>query len=115
MVEYLLGVFHRVGFFFFERTEDPMNGSNALARRLREVRLAMYGEHGASFLAADLGLLPTTWARYESGVAIPGLVILRFINLTGAVPVGSGLEKGKETWPARASHFDPGQLAGQPP
>jgi hypothetical protein len=81
-----LGVFHRVGFFFFERIEDSMNGSNALARRLREVRLARYGEHGASFLAADLGLLPATWARYESGVTIPALVILRFINLTGVAP-----------------------------
>ncbi len=63
-----------------------MNGSNALARRLREVRLAMYGKHGTSLLAADLGLLPATWARYESGATIPGLVILRFINLTGVAP-----------------------------
>jgi hypothetical protein len=63
-----------------------MMWSNALARRLREVRLAMYGEHGAPLLAADLGLLARTWAHYESGVTIPGLVILRFIDVTGVAP-----------------------------
>jgi hypothetical protein len=60
--------------------------SNALAYRLREVRLAMYGEHGAPLLAADLGLLARTWVNYESGVTIPGLVILRFIDVTGVAP-----------------------------
>ena len=63
-----------------------MKRSISLAHRLREVRVAMYGEHGAPLLAADLGLLPATWDRYESGVAIPSLVILRFINLTGVAP-----------------------------
>jgi hypothetical protein len=60
--------------------------SNALAPRLREVRLAVYGEHGVPLLAADLGLLARTWVNYESGVTIPGLVILRFIDVTGVAP-----------------------------
>jgi hypothetical protein len=60
--------------------------NNALARRLCEVRLALYGELGAPLLAADLGLLAATWARYESGVTIPALVILRFIDVTGVAP-----------------------------
>jgi hypothetical protein len=81
-----------------------MKRSIALAHRLREVRLAMYGEHGASLLAADLGLLPATWAGYESGVAIPGLVILRFIDLTGVAPgwlrTGKG-ERDRACWRER--------------
>jgi hypothetical protein len=63
-----------------------MTWNYALARRLREVRLATYGEIGTPVLATDLGLLTATWARYESGVTIPGLVILRFIDLTGVAP-----------------------------
>ncbi len=93
-----------------------MKRSIALARRLREVRLAMYGEHGASLLAADLGLLPATWASYESGVTIPGLAILRFINVTGVAPgwllTGEG-ERDLACWrePLQIRR----QLAGQPP
>jgi len=63
-----------------------MNRSDALARRLREVRLEMYGEHGGPLLAEALGLPARTWANYESGVTIPGLVLLRFIEVTGVEP-----------------------------
>jgi hypothetical protein len=93
-----------------------MKRSVALARRLREVRLAMYGEHGASLLAADLGLLPATWAGYESGVTIPGLVILRFINVTGVAPgwllTGKG-ERDLACWHERVQIRR--QLAGELP
>jgi hypothetical protein len=93
-----------------------MNGNNALAHRLREVRVEMYGEHGAPLLAADLGLLPTTWARYESGVEVPGLVILRFINLTGVAPgwlrTGDG-ERDLACWRERRQIRR--QLMGEPP
>ena len=37
-------------------------------------------------LAETLGLPERTWQNYESGVAIPALVILRFVELTGASP-----------------------------
>jgi hypothetical protein len=60
--------------------------SDALARRLREVRLEMYGENGGPLLAEALGLPARTWAHYESGVTIPGLVLLRFIDATGVEP-----------------------------
>ncbi|HZW34509.1 MAG TPA: hypothetical protein VFF52_27540 [Isosphaeraceae bacterium] len=63
-----------------------MNPREALARRLREVRLARYGEQGGPLLAEDLGLPARTWAHYESGVTIPGLVLLRFIEVTGIAP-----------------------------
>ncbi len=93
-----------------------MIGSNALAHRLREVRVAMYGEHGAALLAADLGLLPATWARYESGVTIPGLVILRFVNLTGVAPGWLLTGEGERDLACcRGRVHIRRQLAGQPP
>jgi hypothetical protein len=51
--------------------------------RLREVREDFYGEHGAQFLADDLGLPLTKWSNYERGIAVPGLVVLKIIDLTG--------------------------------
>ncbi len=59
---------------------------DALACRLREVRLEVYGEHGGPLLAEALELPARTWANYESGVTIPGLVLLRFIEATGIAP-----------------------------
>jgi hypothetical protein len=46
----------------------------------------MYGEHGGPLLAEDLGIPTRTWARYESGAPIPGLVLLRFIEVAGVEP-----------------------------
>jgi hypothetical protein len=60
--------------------------SRDLAERLREVREDFHGEHGAQFLADDLGLPLKTWANYERGVAGPGLVILKLIDLTCVNP-----------------------------
>ena len=60
-----------------------MTKSHALASRLREVRLELYGEHGAPLLAKALEIPTRTWANYESGITIPGLVLLRFFAVTG--------------------------------
>jgi hypothetical protein len=60
-----------------------MKPSYVLARRLRAVRLDKYGEHGGPLLAEGLGIPTRTWARYESGAPIPGLVLLRFIEVAG--------------------------------
>jgi hypothetical protein len=46
----------------------------------------LYGEHGGPMLAAALRLPFRTWMNYESGVTVPGPVVLRFIELTGACP-----------------------------
>jgi len=59
-----------------------MSKSHALASRLREVRLDLYGEHGAPLLAKALRLPTRTWASYESGDRIPGSVLLRFFAVT---------------------------------
>ncbi len=63
-----------------------MNLSAILAQRLLEVRLAMYGDQGGPILAEVLGIPARTWANYELGVTIPGLLLLRFIDVTGAEP-----------------------------
>jgi hypothetical protein len=63
-----------------------MNRNWVLARNLREVRLKMYGEQGGPLMAEALGVPARTWANYESGVVIPGLVLLRFIQVTGVEP-----------------------------
>ena len=60
--------------------------SHALASRLREVRFELYGEHGTPHLAKALEIPVRTWAHYESGVTIPGLVLLRFVAATGIEP-----------------------------
>ena len=63
-----------------------MNLRDVLPRRLRAVRLDLYGEHGGPLLAEDLRIPTRTWVHYESGVSIPGLVLLRFIEATGVEP-----------------------------
>jgi hypothetical protein len=63
-----------------------MSKNDALARRLRDIRVERYGEQGGHLLAEALEIPARTWANYESGVSIPGLVLLRFIEVTGVEP-----------------------------
>jgi hypothetical protein len=63
-----------------------MSRSATVAHRLLEVRLKMYGEDGGLALARALGIPARTWANYESGVNIPGLVLLHSIDATGVDP-----------------------------
>lgn len=55
-------------------------------RRLRQVRTELYGEDGGPVLASVLRLPLRTWMNYELGVTVPGPVVLRFIEVTGACP-----------------------------
>ena len=57
-----------------------------LGRRVREIREELHGEDGVQFVAAELGLPIRTWLNYEAGVSVPGTVMLRFLELTGASP-----------------------------
>jgi len=57
-----------------------------LAVRLRDVRVALYGENGGPLLAEALGIPFRTLHGYESGCTIPAHSILRFIELTGVHP-----------------------------
>jgi hypothetical protein len=93
-----------------------MNMNDVLARRLREVRLAMYGEHGGPLLADALAIPARTWLHYESAVTIPGLVLLRFIEVTGIEPHWLLTGEGKKNLAGpRAPQMAPFQLGSQPP
>jgi hypothetical protein len=59
---------------------------DGLCRRLRRIRVELYGEDGGPMLAESLHLPFRTWHHYESGVTVPAQVLLRFIALTGACP-----------------------------
>jgi hypothetical protein len=63
-----------------------MKPSDVLAHRLREVRLELYGEHGAPSLAEALEIPARTWVHYESGITIPAVVLLRFLEVTAVEP-----------------------------
>ncbi len=56
------------------------------AQRVREIRLDLYGEHGAPLLAAAMHLPTRTWLNFEAGCTMPARVILHFIDLTSANP-----------------------------
>jgi hypothetical protein len=59
---------------------------DGLCRRVRQVRVELYGENGGPMLAEALQVPFRTWANYESGIAMPALIMLRFVVLTGACP-----------------------------
>ena len=75
-----------------------------LAARIREVRSDLYGEHGAPLLADDLGIPAQTWTHYESGVTVPGTIVLALIAMTRVNPGwllhGDGEKYGKRANPA---------------
>lgn len=58
----------------------------AIAGRLRLVREELYGEGGLPALAGRLGIPEKTLRNYESGVMIPGPVLLVFLHATGVNP-----------------------------
>ncbi|QEH34137.1 hypothetical protein OJF2_26720 [Aquisphaera giovannonii] len=57
-----------------------------LARRVREIREDLYGEHGGPLMAEALQIPFRTWLNYENGCTIPAPSILRFIEHTQANP-----------------------------
>lgn len=88
--------FRRTSFFFTNyRTSDVarkktpkvrLNIKASLAKRLREVRQELFGEHGGPELSRRLGLPARTWYNYESGVTVPAEILLGFIDQTGTNP-----------------------------
>ena len=61
-------------------------GRRALADRIRHVRREAFGEDGVPDLAFQIGVPARTWENYETGVSVPGDVILRFTVLTRVEP-----------------------------
>jgi hypothetical protein len=70
----------------FRPQSDWLSVKSALAERVRERRLELYGKHGGPLLAEALDLPFRTWHNYENGCTIPAQVILRFIQLTRTDP-----------------------------
>jgi hypothetical protein len=60
-----------------------LDSRRALAKRLRKVRIEVFGEDGVEDLASQLGIPPETWRHYEAGVTLPAEVLLAFIELAG--------------------------------
>src|SRR4051794_32452180 len=76
-----------VGSHARHRRSLAMKRSTALlARRLTEVRLDLYGSDGVPRLSEALGLPARTWENYESGVTIPAMVMLEFLELSRVEP-----------------------------
>lgn len=65
---------------------DRQDTKHLLAKRLKEIRVDLFGEHGRPELARLLKIPGRTWYNYEMGVTVPAEVILRFIDLTSAEP-----------------------------
>jgi hypothetical protein len=59
-----------------------------LGRRVREIRIELYGEgeSGVEEVSASLELPAGTWANLERGVMVPAPLLLRFLSLTRANP-----------------------------
>ena len=53
-----------------------------VARRLVELRLAHFGEHGGPLLAMLVGVPHREWYGYEAGRPIPGGVLRKLAELT---------------------------------
>lgn len=64
---------------------DSKDPRLSLAGRLREIRLDRFGDDG-TVLASLLEVPERSWANYESGVMIPAMVLLRFIEATHVHP-----------------------------
>jgi len=64
---------------------DPRAARQGLARRVRQVRLDLFGDD-CGRLADHLGLPLQTWLNYEGGVIMPATVLLEFIEVTRTSP-----------------------------
>ena len=65
----------------------PTSSKAAVAGRLRLVRIELFGEDGGHDLADRLGIPFRTWLNYESGVTIPGEILLLFLETAGIEPL----------------------------
>jgi hypothetical protein len=68
------------------RTLPMQSSSDHLTTRLREVRLEKFGEEGVANLSQAMKIPVRTWEHFETGVMIPGWILLQFIEITGVDP-----------------------------
>jgi hypothetical protein len=55
---------------------------SGVGARLREIRCDWNGDDGAQFFADSLGIPMGTWLNYESGITVPGEIILNLLVTT---------------------------------
>jgi hypothetical protein len=65
---------------------DRQNAKLLLAKRLKQIRMELFGDHGGPELGRLLNIPARTWYNYEMGVTVPAEVILRFIDATAVEP-----------------------------
>jgi hypothetical protein len=65
---------------------EQQRARKTLGKRLKQLRIEVYGEKGAPMLAMAIGIPYRTWCNYEAGTTVPADVLLRFIELTSANP-----------------------------
>ena len=68
------------------RNKPDEDAHASLAGRLRLIREAVFGGTGGPDAAVAAGVPSLTWVHYESGVIIPGEVLLAFMVATSAEP-----------------------------
>ena len=85
----------------FKLESDWSEIARGLSRRVRELRVELYGEHGGPLLASALDVPFRTWASYEAGESIPAETILRFLELTRADPHWLLTGEGRKFGPPR--------------
>jgi hypothetical protein len=68
-------------------TADPLQeAKQALATRLKALRLEIDGEHGGPEMARRLGVPARTWYDCETGESIPGEILVLLIERTEVCP-----------------------------
>jgi hypothetical protein len=86
---------------------DRLPPIGQLADRMRQIRRELHGEDGISVLSAVVGVPARTWVNYEAGVMIPGTVLLRFLEATGADPHWLLTGEGKRYHEIERNHTIP--------
>jgi hypothetical protein len=98
------------------RDADGRDSRLKFSQRVQEIRLISYGQEGVPALAKELGLPWQTWQNYEAGATMPGVVLLKFIEVTGVSPgwllTGDG-PKFKHNEPVRVPEMTSSLFVGE--
>src|SRR5215471_1783112 len=90
---------------------ESLSAKLALAGRLSNLRLELFGDRGGPEMARRLGIPVRTWYNYEGGVTVPAEVILKIIELTS---VEAGWLLHGEEPRFRHVRTERGEVVGQP-
>ena len=96
---------------------ESLSAKLALAGRLSNLRMELFGDRGGPEMARRLGIPVRTWYNYEGGVTVPAEVVLRIIELTSVEPTwllhGTGSKFRQESRAERSdAASQPGMTVG---